>query len=60
MMSVNHVQSRVSRHCLANAGSHLQGASASNRMLTVVHFMATDVVNKHFLNVTYGTFNIVL
>ncbi len=64
MMSVNRVQSRVSHvTVLANAGSRLRSAnkrtSASNRMLTAVDLTATGViVNKHFLNVIYRTFNV--
>ncbi len=58
-MPVTYVQSSV-RHItvLANAGSYLPSASTSNRMLAAVDLTATDViVNKHFLNFTYRTFN---
>ncbi len=59
MMPVNHVKSRVC-YVTADAGLCLQSASthASNRMLTAGDLTATGViVNKHFLNATYRTFN---
>ncbi len=55
MILVNHIQSRVCHVAvLADAGSFPQ--SASNRTLAAVDLMATGVIVKQFLRVTYSPF----